>query len=230
MNILFEDQFITICIKNQGISSEESNNTDLNGLPALLRRHWGRPDAYVGVVHRLDTGVGGVMVYARTPKAAAALSAQVADRRFEKEYLCLCTGTPDPACGSMRDFLFKDSRKGKVFPVKSGRKGAKEALLDYEVLACGALPAPQTGPQYTATKDTDPAVSLCRVVLRTGRTHQIRVQFASRRHPLLGDGKYGSRVKGPIALQCARIAFLHPVTGKRMEFSIPPPGNWPLQP
>lgn len=195
-------------------------------VPALLRAHWGQPDAYVGVVHRLDLGVGGLMVYARTPAAAAALSRQVADRSFVKEYLCLCAGVPAPAQGQMRDYLFKDSRTRKVFPVKAARKGAKEALLDYAVLAEGTLSAASGAPAGGAAPQP---IALCRVTLHTGRTHQIRVQFASRRHPLLGDGKYGSRVKGAIALQCSRLAFTHPKTGRRMEFTLPAPERWPLQ-
>ena len=213
MTILYEDAQIAVLLKPVGASSEETQ--DGMSVPALLRAHWGREDAYVGVVHRLDTGVGGVMVYAKTPHAAAELSRQVQERTFEKEYLCACAGTPEPAKGEMRDFLFKDSRKGKVFPVKGARKGAKEALLDYEVIR-------------TATLDDEQKTqaSLCRVLLHTGRTHQVRVQFASRKHPLLGDGKYGSRVKGNIHLQCARIAFTHPKTKKRAEFTAPAPENW----
>jgi len=215
MTILYEDAQITVLLKPVGVSSEETQ--DGMSVPALLRAHWGREDAYVGVVHRLDTGVGGVMVYAKTPHAAAELSRQVQERTFEKEYLCACAGTPEPAKGEMRDFLFKDSRKGKVFPVKGARKGAKEALLDYEVIR-------------TATLDDEQKTqaSLCRVILHTGRTHQIRVQFASRKHPLLGDGKYGSRVKGNIHLQCARIAFAHPRTKQRMEFSAEKPEKWKI--
>ena len=122
------------------MSSEDVSGASC--VPAELRARWGSPRAYVGVVHRLDMGVSGVMVYARTPKAAAALSAQVAAHTFEKEYRCICAGAPEPAAGQMRDFLFKDSRRGKVFPVKSARKGAREALLDYETLALAPLPAP----------------------------------------------------------------------------------------
>ena len=246
MRILFEDNLITVCIKEPGISSEETQNAPKTGaqgaadgqkppvasVPALLREHWQNPSAYVGVVHRLDLGVGGLMVYARTPAAAAALSRQVADRSFEKQYLCLCAGVPDPACGQMRDLLFKDSRTRKVFPVAKARKGAKEALLDYEVLARGSLApaaAGQTAAGYCAPAADPCPVALCRVTLHTGRTHQIRVQFASRRHPLLGDGKYGSRVKGGIALQCSRLAFDHPKTGRRMEFELPAPEHWPLR-
>ena len=214
--------------KPAGLSSEE-------GVPAALRKHWGRPDAYVGVIHRLDTGVSGLMVYAKTPQAAAALSRQVAQSQqyyavldgraesaadtpdaplFRKEYRALIAGGPDeklPAGGVLRDYLFKDSRKGRVFPVSRPRKGVKEAVLEYRL----AVSAP------------DGSASLADITLHTGRTHQIRVQFASRRHPLWGDGKYGSRVKGDIALQSARLRFIHPGTGKAMDFRLPVPGTWP---
>lgn len=213
MTILYEDNQLAVLVKPVGASSEES--PDGNSVPALMKAHWGKPDAYVGVVHRLDTGVGGVMVYAKTAQAAADLSRQVQDKTFEKEYRCVCAGVPEPVKGEMRDFLFKDSQKGKVFPVKAARKGAKEAVLEYEVEKTGSL---DDGDQTQ--------IALCRVLLHTGRTHQVRVQFASRRHPLLGDGKYGSHVKGNIHLQCARIAFVHPKTKKRMEFTAEKLEDW----
>lgn len=213
MDILFEDEQIVALIKPVGVCSEDAQ--DASGVPFLLRERWGRPEAYVGVVHRLDTGVGGVMVYAKTPFAAAALSRQIQERSFEKEYRCVCVGRIEPEKGEMRDFLFRDAREGKVFPVKGARKGAKEAILEYETQWTGAL-----------ADENRTEVSLCCVLLHTGRTHQVRVQFASRKHPLLGDGKYGSRVKGDIRLQCARIAFTHPKTKRRMEFLAEQPTNW----
>jgi 23S rRNA pseudouridine1911/1915/1917 synthase len=121
-----------------------------------------------------------------------------------KQYRALIAGGPDeklPAEGVLRDYLFKDSRKGRVFPVSRPRKGVKEAVLEYRISAS----AP------------DGSTSLADITLHTGRTHQIRVQFASRRHPLWGDGKYGSRIKGDIALQSARLRFIHPDTGKEMH-------------
>ena len=223
--ILYEDAALVVLDKPAGLSSEE-------GVPAALRKHWGRPDAYVGVIHRLDTGVSGLMVYAKTPQAAAALSRQVAQSqqyyavqdgraegtpaapRFIKQYRAVIAGGPDealPAEGTLRDHLFKDSRRGRVFPVSRPRKGVKEAVLEYRLAAS----AP------------DGSASLADITLHTGRTHQIRVQFASRRHPLWGDGKYGSRVKGDIALQSARLRFIHPGTGKAMDFRLPVPGTWP---
>ena len=224
--ILYEDAALVVLDKPAGLSSEE-------GVPAALRKHWGRPDAYVGVIHRLDTGVSGLMVYAKTPQAAAALSRQVAQSQqyyavqdgraepaadapdappFRKEYRALIAGGPDeklPAEGVLRDYLFKDSRKGRVFPVSRPRKGVREAVLEYRI---------------TASNGT---LSLADITLHTGRTHQIRVQFASRRHPLWGDGKYGSHFKGTIALQSARLCFLHPETGEPMEFALEKPDTAP---
>ena len=226
--ILYEDTALVVLDKPAGLSSED-------GVPTALRKLWDRPDAYVGVIHRLDTGVSGLMVYAKTPQAAAALSRQVTQSQqvyaeqdgraepdsgtpdappFVKQYRALIAGGPDeklPAEGVLRDYLFKDSRKGRVFPVSRPRKGVKEAVLEYRISAS----AP------------DGSTSLADITLHTGRTHQIRVQFASRRHPLWGDGKYGSRIKGDIALQSARLRFIHPDTGKVMDFRLPVPGTWP---
>ncbi len=223
MNILYEDAALVVLDKPAGLSSEE-------GVPAALRAHWDAPDAFVGVVHRLDTGVTGLMVYARTPAAAAALSRQVTQSQnayavqdgraegvpeapqFVKRYRAVIAGGPDealPAAGTLRDYLFKDSRRGRVFPVRRPRKGVREAVLDYRIL-------------QTAGEN-----SLAEITLHTGRTHQIRVQFASRRHPLWGDGKYGSRQKGNIALQSCGLQFVHPESGEVLTFVLPIPDGEP---
>lgn len=233
MNILYEDTALVVLDKPAGLTSEE-------GVPAALRQRWGRPDAYVGVIHRLDTGVSGLMVYARTPGAAAALTKQVTESQqayaildgraeagpgapaqpcFLKTYRAVIAGGPDeqlPPEGILRDYLFKDSRKGRVFPVKRPRKGVREAVLEYHIV--------ETAP--------DGSLSLAEITLHTGRTHQIRVQFASRKHPLYGDGKYGSRFKGDIALQSAGLRFVHPETGEKMEFQLEKPikAPWDLNP
>lgn len=151
MNILYEDTALVVLDKPAGLTSEE-------GVPAALRQRWGRPDAYVGVIHRLDTGVSGLMVYARTPGAAAALTKQVTESQqayaildgraeagpgapaqpcFLKTYRAVIAGGPDeqlPPEGILRDYLFKDSRKGRVFPVKRPRKGVREAVLEYRIV------------------------------------------------------------------------------------------------
>ena len=223
MNILYEDNALVVLDKPAGLSSEE-------GVPAALRQHWDTPVTFVGVVHRLDTGVSGLMVFARTPGAAAALSRQVtqsqeayavADGRaqgpaakptFVKQYRAVIAGAPDqtlPPEGMLQDYLFKDSRKGRVFPVSRPRKGVREAVLEYRIVR--------------QTQDA----GLAEITLHTGRTHQIRVQFASRKHPLWGDGKYGSRVKGAIALQSCGLQFIHPDTGRIMNFTLPLPDTAP---
>ena len=210
IEIVYEDNDLTVCIKPVGYSSEDSDFAPC--VPALLREAWGDPDAYVGVVHRLDMGAAGLMVYARNKAAAAALSRQMTDGSFHKEYLCVCAGAPQPDLGTMEDWLFKDNRQHKVFPVKRQRKGAKKALLDYEVL------------------EKDGEAALCRVQLHTGRTHQIRVQFASRQHPLYGDGKYGSRVKCALGLWCARLEFTLPGEKEPRIFFHEPPAQGAFEP
>ena len=219
MKIIYEDADIVVLDKPAGLSSEE-------GVPAALREHWNAPDAFVGVVHRLDTGVCGLMVFARTPQAAAALSRQITQSQetyavqdgraegrvkapqFVKRYRAVIAGVPDealPAAGTLRDYLFKDSRRGRVFPVSRPRKGVREAVLEYRIVREAA------------------DASLAEITLHTGRTHQIRVQFAARKHPLHGDGKYGSRVKGSIALQSCGLQFVHPASGEPLAFTLPLP-------
>ena len=148
MNILYEDNALVVLDKPAGLSSEE-------GVPTALRQHWDTPDAFVGVVHRLDTGVSGLMVFARTPAAAAALSRQITQSQeayavqdgraegraeapcFVKQYRAVLSGGPNdalPAAGTLRDWLFKDSRRGRVFPVSRPRKGVREAVLEYRIV------------------------------------------------------------------------------------------------
>ncbi len=177
------------CLKPVGTDSEHE-------LPARLSAERG---CAVLPVHRLDMNVGGVMVYAKTREAAAEFSRLITSGRLEKEYVALCHGCPPPE-GEMRDFLFKDSRKNKVFVVKRQRAGVKEAVLSYRVLSAGE------------------DASLVRIRLHTGRSHQIRVQFASRGFPLFGDHKYGARDErtAPMLYSC-RIAF--PWKGEFLSFA-----------
>lgn len=207
MRILYEDAALVVCVKPVGVECEHE-------LSALLAEASGGTAQDYFCVHRLDLAVGGVMVYARTAKSAAALSQQVQQRTFKKEYLAVCSGAIVPAEGEMRDFLYKDTLKGRAYPVKSARRGVKEAVLHYVTLA--------VAPFEEAT------VSLVHIRLQTGRFHQIRCQFAARQHPLLGDGKYGSRVSGcTVALWSARLTFRHPVSGASMCFSAPPNAQFP---
>ncbi|MCQ2532734.1 MAG: pseudouridine synthase [Saccharofermentans sp.] len=159
-------------------------------------------------ISRLDKPVGGLLAL-----AAPNSSSKLKDVEFHKEYIAVVSGTMETAQGSMLDFLYHDKRNNKTFPVKRMRNGVKEASLEYQVLGVNERHN----------------LSLVKIVLGTGRTHQIRVQFASRKHPLYGDGKYGSRFKGLPALCCRRIEFIHPIKNSPMVFEITPEGEpWNL--
>ena len=191
MDILYSDRALAVIVKPLGMDSEHA-------VPTAIAEALG---GEVFPIHRLDLNVGGVMVYARTRQAAAQLSKLVQEGQLVKEYRALLHGTP-PESGVLEDFLFKDSRKNKVFVVKKERKGVKKASLE-----------------YTRLTDTSPA--LLHIRLHTGRSHQIRVQFASRGFPLVGDHKYGSRddAKAPALFSC-RISF--PWKGQEKVFEAMP--------
>lgn len=186
MKVIYQDKNLIICIKPYGVNSEQ-------GMIDLVREYLNNPKSYVGIVHRLDTTTSGLMVYALNKETASFLSKQIQDGLFKKSYLCVCENTFGITSGNMEDFLFKDSRKNKVFVIDKERKGAKHASLDYEVLK--------------SIEYKDKVINLCKVNLHTGRTHQIRAQFASRKHPLCGDGKYGSKMNGEIALWSYSLTF-----------------------
>ena len=174
MEILFSDRDLAVCIKPVGLDSEME-------LPMALKEELG---GEIFPIHRLDQNVGGVMVFARTKAAAAALSKAVQEGGMVKEYVAMVHGTP-PEKGDLEDLLFKDSRKNKVFVVKKERKGVKYARLEFDRLSAGET-------------------SLVHIRLHTGRSHQIRVQFSSRGFPLVGDHKYGSRdaATSPMLFSC----------------------------
>lgn len=202
IRILMEDRYLTVCMKPVGISSEDG------GMPNLLQSAHGGHRFYT--VHRLDRDAGGVMVYAKDGRTAALLSEMFAARKTVKEYLAVVHGVPDPAEGGMRDLLFHDSSRNKTFVVKRMRKGVREAELTYRTVWAGTGDAP---------------LSLVSVKLGTGRSHQIRVQFASRKMPLYGDTRYGSPVRNAApALWSYRLAFEHPVTGEALSFAELPEG------
>ena len=184
MEILYSDKQIVVCVKPVGMDSEHEVPQALGG------------DVFP--IHRLDKNVGGVMVFARTKAAAAALSKAVQEGQMVKEYVAMVHGTP-PERGDWTDFLFKDSAKNKVFVVKKERNGVKKARLEYE--SCTQI-CNQT---------------LVRIRLHTGRSHQIRVQFASRGFPLVGDHKYGSQdeATAPMLFSCC-LTF--PWQGKQLRF------------
>ena len=169
IEILEQTPGLVVCIKPVGVRAQGEGETDL---PALLSRQLG---CSIYPVHRLDQAVGGVMVFAKTAPAAAKLSQAMAEGTLQKEYLAVLERSPERAEGELSDFLFHDRTKNKTYVVSRQRKGVKEAKLAYRVL------------------DVQNGLCLVRIRLYTGRTHQIRVQFASRGMPLVGDGKYGSR-------------------------------------
>ena len=187
MEILYESRELAVCVKPVGFESQAQ-------VPEELKRQLG---GEFFPVHRLDQNVGGVMVYARTKGAAAALSRLIQENAMVKEYVAMVHGTPDEA-GDWEDLLFKDSSKNKVFVVKRMRGGVKKARLEYRRL-------------------TEGENSLVRIRLHTGRSHQIRVQFASRKFPLVGDHKYGSKdeATAPMLFSCC-ITF--PWKGQEMRF------------
>ena len=182
-------------------------------MPELLAAQCGAPRIFC--VHRLDKAVGGVMVYAKDGKTAAKLSELISSRAVAKEYLAVVPGTPEEPTGTLRDYLYHDAAKNKTYVVSRPRRGVKEAELSYETAA-------------TAHADGIGEISLLRITLHTGRSHQIRAQFAARKLPLLGDGRYGSTVRDcGIALRSHRLVFVHPVTGQTLEFTAPLPEAWP---
>ncbi len=195
--ILYQDHHLLLCRKPAGKPAQPDPSGQVDLLTELQLDH---PTA--SLIHRLDTPTGGVMVFGLTPKATAALSALVQDHmRFQKEYLAVLSAPPPALVGEFRDLLYHDKRQNKTFVTRLARKGTKEAALDYRTVAI----APD-------------GHTLIAVRLHTGRTHQIRAQFASRKLPLCGDGKYGSREKCPyIGLWAARLTFPHPVTGKTIS-------------
>ena len=187
MEILYHDQKIVVIVKPVGLESEKE-------VPAAICGVLGG-ECYP--IHRLDKNVGGVMVYARTKAAAAALSKAVQEGTMVKEYMALVHGTP-PETGDWTDLLFKDSSKNKVFVVKKERKGVKKARLEFSRLSDGET-------------------SLVRVRLHTGRSHQIRVQFASRGYPLVGDHKYGAKDQSPAPMLFS-CCLTFPMGGKMLRF------------
>ena len=210
IEILHFDKDVIVCIKPVGILSQ-GDASGAGNLPDILKKQTN--SYYVEVVHRLDRPVGGVMVFARNKKAAAKLTEDVKNRNFGKEYYAIVSGRPEKDEDRLIDWLFKDKVHCKSFVVKGERKGAKEAILDYKLID---------------SKETkDGLLSKVLVKLHTGRTHQIRVQFSSRRMPLVGDGKYGSKINNDLALWSHKIAFTHPKTKQLMEFTAEPPKNYP---
>ena len=214
LKVLYEDNHIIVVRKNPNIPSQADKTEDSDMLTIIkeyLKGKYNKPgNVYLGLVHRLDRPVGGVMVFAKTSKAASRLSNQVREKTFKKKYLAVVDGKFDQANGTLEDYLYKDERKNISKVVKSEKKNAKLAKLDYEVLA------------YNEIKD----LSLVKVNLHTGRHHQIRVQLAHSGHSIFGDQKYGTRGQGKqIALWAYELTIQHPVSIEEMTFKCLPESN-----
>lgn len=205
MDILYSDKDILVCIKPARVLSTD----EPGGLPELLRAELGDEKADVRTVHRLDRVVSGLMVLARNAAAASALSRQIRDGEFDKEYLAVVHGITAPR-GEMRDLLARDKAERKTYVTDTPAKGVQEARLSYVTLG------------------QSDGLSLVRIKLHTGRTHQIRCQFSSRAFPLVGDRKYSTlEDECDIALWSNMIAFTHPGSGEKLVYTAPPPVKFP---
>ena len=206
MELLYSDDHIVVAIKPARVLSTD----EPGGLPELVRQALGNPDADVRTVHRLDRVVSGLMVLARNAKAASELSRQIRENEFEKEYLAVIHGAPEYDTGKFWDLLLRDKARKMTMIASCEGKGVQPASLRYRVLG------------------RKNGMSRVRIQLETGRTHQIRVQFASRGLPLVGERKYAT-LEDPceIALWSYRLSFTHPASGRKMEFCLEPPEVFP---
>ena len=217
LKILYEDNHIIVVEKKPNIPSQSDKTGDIDMLTLVknyIKEKYNKPgNVYIGLVHRLDRPVGGIMIFARTSKAASRLSNQVREKIFKKKYLAVVDGKFEKDQGTLEDYLYKDERHNMSKVVKKEKKNAKLAKLDYKVL------------KYNPVKD----LSLVEVNLHTGRHHQIRVQLSNFGHSIFGDQKYGTRGKGKqIALWAYELTIVHPVTKEEMTFKdYPEPiGTW----
>ena len=212
MNVLYEDNQIIVVEKEPNIPSQSDKTGDIDMLTMVkqyIKEEYNKPgEAYIGLVHRLDRPVGGIMVFARTSKAASRLSEQVRNKTLKKIYIAVVDGEIKEKRGVFEDYLYKDERNNLSKVVSKDKKNSKFAKLEYEVI------------DYDEKRD----LSTVKIKLHTGRHHQIRVQFANAGHSLYGDQKYGTRGKGKqIRLWAYELEFEHPVKKEMMTFkSIPP--------
>ncbi len=218
LNVLYEDNHLLIVEKPRNMLVQEDISGDLdllNAAKAYLVKKYNKPgDAFLGLVHRLDRPVGGVILFAKTSKGASRISHELRLNRFDRRYLTVVRGTPKEKTGKITDYLLKDERKNKTSVVHPSTKGAKKAILRYEVL------------------DVNPAedLSLLSVELETGRSHQIRVQLAEMGHPIFGDQKYGQKVNQAgqqIALWASELSVKHPTKDEIVHIAINPPNEYP---
>lgn len=218
LNVLYEDNHLLIVEKPRNLLVQE----DISGDPDLLNigkkfliEKYNKPgDAFLGLVHRLDRPVGGVLLFAKTSKAASRISNEIRLNKFNRNYLTVVRGTPKKNEGKLTDFLLKDRQKNKSTVVSPSKEGAKKAILRYHVL------------------DANPSenLTLLSVELKTGRSHQIRLQLANINHPIYGDQKYGlkeNKVGQQIALWANRLSVKHPTKDEIVKISINPPNEYP---
>ena len=217
LKVIYEDNHIIVVEKKPNIPSQSDKTGDIDMLTIVkeyIKEKYNKPgNVYLGLVHRLDRPVGGIMIFARTSKSASRLSNQVREKIFKKEYLAVVDGNPVPEKGTLEDYLYKDERNNISKVVKKEKKNAKLAKLDYELV------------KYNSVKD----LSLLEINLFTGRHHQIRVQLSNFGHSIFGDQKYGTRGKGKqIALWAYELEFEHPISKEKMTFKVlpEPVGTW----
>lgn len=211
VKILYEDNHLLVVEKPVNMPTQEDSSGDMDLLRTLkqyIKETYDKPgNVYLGLVHRLDRPVGGVMVFAKTSKAASRLSNSIRERTFQKKYIAVVHGHPKPPQGKLTHYVVKDEKINKVFCVSKQHEGAKEAVLEYDV------------------KDSIHNLSIVQVHLHTGRSHQIRVQFNAIDCPLFGDQKYGAEINKPgqqIALWSMYIGFKHPTTKEQLSFNSMP--------
>ena len=214
LDILYEDNHVMVVKKEPNIPSQADKTEDIDMLTIIkeyLKEKYNKPgNVYLGLVHRLDRPVGGVMVFAKTSKAASRLSNQVREKIFKKKYLAVVDGKFETSNGILEDYLYKDERNNISKVVNKDKKNSKIAKLEYEVLT------------YNQVKD----LSLVKINLYTGRHHQIRVQLAHAGHSIFGDQKYGTRGKGKqIALWAYELTIQHPITKQELTFKCLPESN-----
>ncbi len=207
LKVIYEDNHIIVVEKPNNIPSQGDKTGDVDMLSIIkeyLKKKYQKPgNVYLGLIHRLDRPVGGVMVFAKTSKAASRLSEEVRNKKFKKTYLAIVNGKMQDEKGTLKDYLWKDQKNNTSYVVKQNKKNSKEASLDYEVL------------KYDKNLDA----SVLKINLHTGRHHQIRVQLSSRGHSIYGDGKYHGKLSNKdLCLWAYKLEFEHPTTKENLVF------------
>lgn len=219
LKVIYEDNHIIVIEKPVNIPSQADKTGDIDMLTIIkqyIKEKYNKPgNVYLGLVHRLDRPVGGVMVFAKTSKAAARLSEQVRNKELKKKYLVIANGKFEKRSGTLEDYLLKNEKNNMSKVVQEGTKNSKLAKLDYQVL------------KYAPDLD----LSVLKINLHTGRHHQIRVQLSSRNHSIYGDQKYGGRGHGKqICLWAYELTINHPISKQEMSFKALPQntGSWKI--